>query len=312
MRSDPILITGATGGLGRQLTWSLARRGMPVIIGGRRAAAVANLVEEVSAETGVPTSGFVADLADLDAVQRAIDAMPDGRLGGIVTNAGLTLRDHAVSAQGYELTFAVNVLAHQLLLCRLAGRVVDGGRIVILSSGTHDPDNRLARFFGIPVPRWVGTRGLALPETLEPEERLPPGPIRYSTSKLGNVLQGRGLQERLRAAGRDIDVFAVDPGLMVDTDLAREAPAPLRALFQWIGRRATPYVDNMRLSTTTAGMLTSVLLDPAWKGRGFRYLDGDQEHPLTADAQRDELVRDLWSASLPLVGLQPEELRWTA
>lgn len=45
--------------------------------------------------------------------------------------------------------------------------------------------------------------------------------LRYSTSKLGNVLQARGLRARLRQQGRDIDVFAVDPGLMVDTDLGQ-------------------------------------------------------------------------------------------
>src|SRR5690606_19077332 len=102
------------------------------------------------------------------------------------------------------------------------GQIVDGGRIVVVSSGVHEPDHKLARRAGMPAPRWVGIRKLALPDEAEPAERVSDWRQRYSTSKLGNVLQARGLQARLRAQGRQIDVFAIDPGLMVDTDLGRE------------------------------------------------------------------------------------------
>src|SRR5690606_21637890 len=101
-------------------------------------------------------------------------------------------------------------------------------------------------------------RQLALPDEAEPSERLTDGRQRYSTSKLGNVLQARGLQARLRKQGRDIDVFAIDPGLMVDTDLGREIPAPLRGAIRVIGRIAMPFVDNMRLSPVSAGHITSL------------------------------------------------------
>lgn len=306
----PILVTGATSGLGRKLALRLGQAGLPVLVGGRRPDATRALCDEIDAGTPGTATPFLADLADLDAVDAAIEALAPGPLAGIVTNAGVTLQGDLRSAQGFELTFAVNVLAHQLLLCRLAHRVVDGGRIVCLSSGTHDPDNQLARFFRIPPPQWIGTRSQALPD--DASASLPPGPLRYSTSKLGNILQARGLQARLRAAGRDIDVFALDPGLMVDTELAREAPGPLRAVFTGIGRLVTPLVDNMRLSDTSAGHIESLLTDPAWRGRGFAYVDGDQARPPSLDAQRDDLVDELWDAALPLIGLTPDTLRGVA
>lgn len=307
-----ILITGATGGLGRQLARRVGARGHTVLVGGRRPDAVSAVCEEIHRTTPGSARPFLADLSDLDAVTAAIGDLPDEPLHGIVTNAGLSMSREARSAQGYELTFAVNVLAHQLLLCRLAHRVPDGGRIVVLSSGVHDPDNRLARRFGIPVPRWVGTRGQALPETLPEAERLAEGRLRYSTSKLGNVLQARGLQRRLRHARRAVDVFAVDPGLMVDTDLAREVPGPLRLILRSIGYVATPFVANMRLSTTTARYLESLLLDEGWAGQGFAYLDGNHVQPPSPDAQRDDLMEELWRESLPLIGLRPSDLRWAA
>ncbi|MEN0068371.1 MAG: hypothetical protein AAGA48_39995, partial [Myxococcota bacterium] len=71
-------------------------------------------------------------------------------------------------------------------------------------------------------------------------------------------------------------------------------------------------VENMRFSWTTARMLTDVLLGEAWAGRGFAYLDGAHERPPSPDAQRDDLVEELWHESLPLVGLAPGDLRWAA
>src|SRR5690606_19629609 len=109
---------------------------------------------------------------------------------------------------------------------------------------------------------WVGIRKLALPDEAEPAERVSDWRQRYSTSKLGNVLQARGLQARLRAQGRQIDVFAIDPGLMVDTDLGREFPAPLRIALRGVGRIAMPFVDNMRLSPVSAGHIASLIEDP--------------------------------------------------
>jgi protochlorophyllide reductase len=300
--ADPVLITGATGGLGRQTALALSRRGRPLLIGGRNADAVMALTADLE-RAGNAARPFIADLATLDDVRRAIDELGDTRLHGIVANAGITTRQDARSADGFELTFAVNVLAHQLLLCRLAPQIVDGGRIVVVSSGVHEPENKLARRGGVPVPDWVGTRNLALPDQAPEGARLAAGPLRYSTSKLGNVLQARGMQAQLESAGRLVDVFAIDPGLMVDTDLARELPAFARHVFRGIGRLLTPFVDNMRLSSVSAEHIASLIEDPRWQGRGFAYLDGDRVKPPSPDAQRIDLMVELWQESAELLGL---------
>jgi NAD(P)-dependent dehydrogenase (short-subunit alcohol dehydrogenase family) len=142
--------------------------------------------------------------------------------------------------------------------------------------------------------------------------RLELGPIRYSTSKLANVLQARGLQVVLRDAGRDVDVFAVDPGLMVDTRLARQMPWPMRIFLKSVGYMITPFVDNMRLSTTTAACIETLLLDDDWSGRGFTYLDGLEARDPSLDARRDDLRDELWSESLRLLGINDQELVWCA
>lgn len=296
-----VLITGATGGLGRSLARALAATGTSLVLGGRRPDAVRALCAELSERFGIETRPFVADLADLAAVDAALGAVGDLTFSGLVLNAGLTTRKDARTKDGFELTFGVNVLAHQRVLMGLKDRVEEGGRIVVLSSGVHEPDNQLARRAGIPVPRWVGTRDLALPDQATAGQQLDVGPLRYSTSKLANVLQARALQVHLREANRRIDVFAVDPGLMVDTDLARELPWALRPLFRTLGYILTPFVANMRLSTTTAGYLVSLLQDPRWKGAGFQYFDGIHPKNPSEDALRDDYMHEFWNTSAELL-----------
>lgn len=303
LRRRPVLVTGATGGLGRQTARALVARGCPVIIGGRNEAKLDACAEELERAGASSVDRFHADLSDLGAVRAALDAIDAPALSGIVSNAGVSSMQAARSAQDYELTFAVNVLAPQLILRTLARRLVDGSRVVVVSSGVHDPDNKLARRFGIPIPDWVGTRNLARPDEAPEFLRQQDGRLRYATSKLGNVLQARGLQSNLDPA-RGIDVFAIDPGLMVDTDLAREFPGPARAILRAVGRMLTPFVPNMRLSPESAQHIASLILDSEHAGKGFQYFDGADARPPSPDALRDELMEDLWTESAPLIGLR--------
>jgi hypothetical protein len=48
----------------------------------------------------------------------------------------------------------------------------------------------------------------------------------------------------------------------------------MRIFLKSVGYAITPFVDNMRLSRTTAACIETLLFDDAWSGRGFSYLDG--------------------------------------
>ena len=307
--SRAALITGSTGGLGRQIALALAREGWHVVVGGRRPGAVESVVREI-VRAGGTGSAFVADLGDLDSIRRAVETTELPPFNALVLNAGITLQGHKTSGQGYELTFAVNVLAHHLLVNLLLarpGQVLQPARIVFTSSGVQIPEHKLARFFRIAVPRWVGARHLALPDQAPEEFRIPPGNQRYSTSKLGNVLQARALQCRLDAMGFRADVFAVDPGLMPDTDLAREIPRPLRWIFRGVMAVVLPFVPGMRYSTTSGEHFRSLATDGKWDGRGFAYLDGNHVVPASQDGMNDAYANALWRDASELVGLPERE-----
>jgi short-subunit dehydrogenase len=87
-----ILITGATDGLGRALAGGLAAGGAQLILHGRDPGRLRATADEITGQHGGPAPLTVtADLADLAQVNR--------------------LADRSVSADGYELRFAVNYLA---------------------------------------------------------------------------------------------------------------------------------------------------------------------------------------------------------
>ena len=177
---------------------------------------------------------------------------------------------------------------------------------MILSSGVHDPDNKLARRSGIPAPRWVGAKASALPHEAPADERIDDTRLRYSNSKLANVLQARELQRRLALTGREVDVFAIDPGLMVDTEFARSYPVTVRIPLRIIGTIATPFVDNMRFSATSARHVARLVTDSKLSGTGFQYFDGDEARLPSPDAQRDDYARELWEDADRLVGVMEE------
>ncbi len=294
-----VLITGATSGLGKKSAFNLGAAGRTVIVHGRRHEAVDNVVYQIS-KAGGTALPFVADLNDLEGLNDALEGFPKLPLHGVMANAGVISRQPktlGLSAQGYDMTFAVNVLAHQLIFMKLADKILEDGRIVVVTSGVHDPKNQLSRFARVPGPQWVDVHHLAHADEAPPESGLSNGFLRYSTSKLFNIFQARILQER----HSHIDVFALNPGFMADTNLVHEVPALFRPLLKALGQMVTPFVKNMRLSTTTARDVCSLFEDFKWKNEGFAYIDGGKIDSPSSTALRDDLAIRLWESASEIV-----------
>ncbi len=294
-----VLITGATSGLGKECALALGAAGRTVIVHGRRHDAADEVVKQIRKKGGTALP-FVVDFSDLKALDKAFQNFPSLPLHGVMANAGVISRRPKVlglSAQGYDMTFAVNVLAHQLILMKLSDRVLEGGRIIIVTSGVHDPRNQLSRFARISEPKWVGAQHLAHADEAPPELDLSNGFLRYSASKLSNIFQARILQEKFP----HFDVFALNPGFMVDTDLIHEVPSFLRPFLKSLGRIITPFVKSMRLSSTTAKDVRSLLENLDWKNGGFAYLDGNIIESPSPNALRHDLATELWKDASEIV-----------
>ncbi|CAN5686898.1 SDR family NAD(P)-dependent oxidoreductase [soil metagenome] len=113
------LVTGSTGGLGREVARALGADGYHVILHGRNVEAGEALKAEIDAGPG-QASFHAADFASLDAVRSmGADILASyPRLDVVVANAGIWLDPGAgrqESADGHELHFQVNYLSHFLL-----------------------------------------------------------------------------------------------------------------------------------------------------------------------------------------------------
>src|SRR5829696_6817780 len=112
------LITGATSGIGKATAMGLANMGASVVMvardRGRGEAALAE-IKEGSANASVDL--MLTDLSSQEDIRRLADEFKDAypRLDVLVNNAGVIRSKRVTSADGIEMTFAVNHLAYFLL-----------------------------------------------------------------------------------------------------------------------------------------------------------------------------------------------------
>jgi NAD(P)-dependent dehydrogenase (short-subunit alcohol dehydrogenase family) len=183
-----ILVTGSTDGHGRRIAEELVRRGATVVVHGRDPDKVARVTEEIGA-----ARGLTADLSSLDEVRRLAGEVD--QLDTLVNNAGIVVPERRESADGYELTLAVNYLSHFLLTALLLPKLREPGRIVNVSS--------------------IGQYPLDF-DDLQYEQDFN-GYYAYAKSKLAQVLFTYTLSERL--GDRDVTVTALHPATLMDTNM---------------------------------------------------------------------------------------------
>lgn len=210
IEKQKVMVTGATGGLGRALVQRLASNGATVVAHGRSRERLDKLVDEVDASTSMRIDTLQADLADLREVDRLADEVLEryDTLHVLVNNAGVGFGRRGgrreLSADGIELRFAVNHLASYHLARRLSGLLTASApsRIVqVASAGQYplDPDDPLS-------------------------EKNYDGVTAYRRSKLAQVMASYDLAGDL--VGTGVTVTALHPATFMDTAMVREYGQP--------------------------------------------------------------------------------------
>lgn len=271
MRGRTAMVTGANTGIGRQVAAALARQGGQVVMVCRSEERGRDALAEVRAAAAATGAGggaelLAADLASLAAVRAGAAAFlaRHDRLHVLVNNAGLFSMTRQTSADGYELTFAVNQLA-PFLLTRLLLPCIDAAapaRIVNVASAAH----RRARM------HW---------DTIDRAGSGYNGRVAYAQSKLANILFTRELSRRLDPARCTAN--AVHPGV-VATEIVRTAPLPVRWIFRGFGLTPVQGAEGpVRLASA-----------PELAAVTGRYFDRTRETVPAAAARDDDDARRLW------------------
>lgn len=131
------LVTGATGGIGQALALQAAARGARVFAVGRNEATLASMAQSAEALRGsiVPVKcnlDSIADIADL-----ARGWPEESALDVLANNVGILNRTFRQTAEGFEETYATNLLGHYVLTEELfrAGRIAHDAAIINMVSG---------------------------------------------------------------------------------------------------------------------------------------------------------------------------------
>ncbi len=204
-----ILVTGPTDGLGRGLVGKLAGLGATVLLHGRDAAKGNAAMREIRDASGSERLAlYLADFSSLAQVRALGERVlaEHERLDVLVNNAGIGTggsdgSERAVSADGHELRFQVNYLAHFLLtrlLEPLLGRFTPA-RIVNVTSAGQAP---------------IDFDDVLL-------ERDYSGVQAYCQSKLAQVMLTFDLAEELR--NRGVTSNCLHPGTYMPTKMIVEA-----------------------------------------------------------------------------------------
>ncbi|MCG7609931.1 MULTISPECIES: SDR family NAD(P)-dependent oxidoreductase [Mycobacterium] len=298
MTGRTVIITGANTGLGFECARALLESdpGQHVVLAVRDTQRGA----EAAARLDCPgrTSVGELDLASLRSVRDFADTVP--RLDvppvtALVCNAGLQLVAGAqTTVEGYEMTWGVNHLGHFALVRHLLDALTVPARIVVVSSGTHDPE----KFTGMPAPQYVSAGDLLRPpaDGLTGDE----GRRRYTTSKLCNMLFSYELDRRLGHGARGVTVNAFDPGLMPGSGLARDYGRVQRLAWRLLmpALRMLPNVNSTRRSGAN---LAALVADPALEGVTGAYFEGDRRIRSSRDSYDEVKAADLWQVSERLV-----------
>jgi 3-oxoacyl-[acyl-carrier protein] reductase len=181
-----VLVTGATGRIGRAIALRLGEDGFAVTVHGRRLAEAEALAAELRA-VGGSADVLAFDVTDRERARTLLEARVEaaGPYYGIVCNAGIT-RDNAfpaLSEEDWDLVLDTSLggffnVVHPLTMPMIRTR--KGGRIVCIASVSGVMGNR--------------------------------GQVNYSAAKAGLIGAAKALAVEL--AGRGITVNCIAPGLI--------------------------------------------------------------------------------------------------
>ncbi|MCX4091782.1 SDR family NAD(P)-dependent oxidoreductase [Nocardia sp. alder85J] len=295
-----VLITGGTGSLGYRAAEAIlaADTGSRVVVTGRGPDGVREAARRLGERAvGVPLE--LASLAEVRRFARGFGALRLPPLRAIVCNAGVQIVSGTVlTVDGFEQTFAVNHLAHVLLVRELLPELGTPGRIVFVASDTHDP----AKPTGMPAPAYTTARELARPS----ETGGSPGAVgrrRYTTSKLCNVLTTYALARQLDtgAVPPPITVNAFDPGLMPGTGLGRDYGGIQGLAWRYLLPALTVVPGiNVHTPRRSGQALARLVLDPELAGVTGSYFSGFRRIRSSAESYQVATAEELWATSVEL------------
>ncbi|MCB0282637.1 MAG: SDR family oxidoreductase [Calditrichaeota bacterium] len=266
MENKACLITGCSGGIGKQAAIQLAKMNYNIIMLVRDSNKSRIAFDDIKSQSGNHNiKMFYADLASPESVANVSEKIKSeyAQIDILINNAGILKRKYESTADGYEMTLAVNYLA-PFLLTKLLLPIVEkspNGRIINLTSELYK-------------------KGTAIIEK-SPSDNKFNGNKAYANSKMLVVLFTKELARRLE--NKNVTVNCVHPGV-VATDSFREYPKLFSSFI------------NLLISKPEVGAEPVVYLatSPDLQNISGKYFNKSKTAPTVSTANDEKIAEKIW------------------
>ncbi len=214
------LVTGASSGIGKELSRLLAEAGFNLVLNGRNEIALQELSAELEDTYGTIADSIVADISSISNITELIDSLEDLPIGLFVASAGFgTSGEFVNSSLDQEVTMLqVNTLALMMLTHHFARKFAKQkrGGIILMSSIVAFQGTPNAANYGA-TKAYVQSLGEGLYHELKPYGvdvlAAAPGPVNSGFADAANMQMGNALKPSqvglpiLKALGKKSTTF---------------------------------------------------------------------------------------------------------
>jgi NAD(P)-dependent dehydrogenase (short-subunit alcohol dehydrogenase family) len=268
-----VLITGATGVLGKAAALKIAGSGAKIILLGRDRNKLESVKNEIAKETGNhDTEIIVADLSDISSIKSAVNEFKQkhDHLDVLVNIAAVYYANRKLTKDNLEAMFATNHLGPYILT---------NGLLKLLKS------SKQPRIINVSAP---STTKLKF-DDLQGEKKFS-ALSAFGASKMMNLMFTYSLSRRLDCTGITASVF--HPGLM-NSGLIKEMPGFFKVLVKLLAKKPEK----------AAKMLYRLAIDSEYASTSGNFYKFNGDIIKSSDYSYDTDIQDkLWKISTDLAG----------
>ena len=306
MKNKTVIITGGNSGLGYECVKTIyrANKNWFIVIASRNLEKSLQVKEDILKEfPGQEIEVLNLDLASLQSVRDFIVEFKEQKyppLYGLICNSGILMREGIKkSADGHEMTFAVNHLGHFLLTNLLIDEFQPMAKIIVVSSNMHNSTIREGK---MAPAEFIGTENLASVDA----KNILDGFRRYSTSKLCNLLFAYELDRNFKAQKKQITVNSFDPGFSPGTGLKAGGGRFRNFIMGSWFMKFMMWVMGVVTSTPkkSGKAMARLLLDPELNSVSGKYFQINKEIKSSPDSYNLSYAQELWEKSAKMVKLE--------
>ncbi|XP_055610299.1 retinol dehydrogenase 12 [Uranotaenia lowii] len=293
IRDLVVVVTGADGGIGKELCKELVRRSAHVIMACRDVEKGEQVRQSIIRELpGASLELLPLDLRSFDCVRRFVREVESRhrQVDVLINNAGIIFHPEERTVDGFESHLQCNYLGHFLLTQLL---------LPSLERSTQ------GRVINVSAPGYTAGK-MTIEDPLNIGSWAPGFHARdaFSHSKLAVVMASRVLANKLRKAKSKVTVNSCSPGLVRGTNHLRHSPL-MRALFA----RAVTYPWMwLFMKSTSQGCQTMVRLatDPALAQSSGEFFNDCEPVELSELARDDRLGEKLYQETMKALKLDSQ------